>query len=92
MEASQQDRLYSNPLNQGRYRNNPCPCGSGKKIKKCHGRATAVSFDERNDIIRLVNEFNVRFKTQFEDAASKALEASKALKELADGNKESRDN
>jgi hypothetical protein len=22
-------------------RNDPCPCGSGKKFKKCHGGATA---------------------------------------------------
>ena len=22
-------------------RNDPCPCGSGKKFKKCHGAATA---------------------------------------------------
>jgi preprotein translocase subunit SecA len=22
-------------------RNDPCPCGSGKKYKKCHGRASA---------------------------------------------------
>jgi uncharacterized protein YecA (UPF0149 family) len=22
-------------------RNDPCPCGSGKKYKKCHGQATA---------------------------------------------------
>jgi hypothetical protein len=24
---------------KGRNRNEPCPCGSGKKVKKCHGRA-----------------------------------------------------
>ena len=24
-------------------RNDPCPCGSGKKYKKCHGAAAAVS-------------------------------------------------
>jgi hypothetical protein len=23
-------------------RNDPCPCGSGKKYKKCHGAATAA--------------------------------------------------
>jgi uncharacterized protein YecA (UPF0149 family) len=22
-------------------RNDPCPCGSGKKYKKCHGRTAA---------------------------------------------------
>jgi preprotein translocase subunit SecA len=24
-------------------RNDPCPCGSGKKYKKCHGATVAVS-------------------------------------------------
>ena len=24
-------------------RNDPCPCGSGKKYKKCHGATAAVS-------------------------------------------------
>jgi len=24
-------------------RNDPCPCGSGKKYKKCHGAAAAVA-------------------------------------------------
>src|SRR5258708_29125228 len=24
-------------------RNDPCPCGSGKKFKKCHGRSMTVS-------------------------------------------------
>lgn len=24
---------------KGRNRNEPCPCGSGRKVKKCHGRA-----------------------------------------------------
>lgn len=24
---------------KGRNRNEPCPCGSGKKVKKCHGRS-----------------------------------------------------
>ncbi len=28
-------------------RNDPCPCGSGKKYKKCHGRSEAA--DETND-------------------------------------------
>src|ERR1039457_6747441 len=28
-------------------RNDPCPCGSGKKYKKCHGGPTAPSFTVR---------------------------------------------
>ena len=27
-------------------RNNPCPCGSGKKYKNCHGRAGTTSLPE----------------------------------------------
>jgi preprotein translocase subunit SecA len=26
---------------EGVGRNDPCPCGSGKKFKKCHGKAEA---------------------------------------------------
>lgn len=25
---------------KGRDRNRPCPCGSGRKLKRCHGRAS----------------------------------------------------
>ena len=28
-------------------RNDPCPCGSGKKYKKCHGRSGST--DETDD-------------------------------------------
>ncbi|MCR5675267.1 MAG: SEC-C domain-containing protein [Lachnospiraceae bacterium] len=28
------------------YPNDPCPCGSGKKYKKCHGRAGSNRFEE----------------------------------------------
>lgn len=27
-------------------RNEPCPCGSGRKYKQCHGAANTVSGDE----------------------------------------------
>ena len=35
------DQLRFNELTQGRKvgRYEPCPCGSGKKYKKCHGKA-----------------------------------------------------
>jgi hypothetical protein len=26
------------PIMKGRQRNEPCPCGSGKKFKRCHGQ------------------------------------------------------
>ena len=30
------------------YPNDPCPCGSGKKYKKCHGRNGANRFETSN--------------------------------------------
>jgi uncharacterized protein YecA (UPF0149 family) len=27
----------AHPIHQAAGRNDPCPCGSGKKFKKCHG-------------------------------------------------------
>jgi uncharacterized protein YchJ len=38
-----QRRIKSEPVAagrrlKGRDRNQPCPCGSGEKAKKCHGR------------------------------------------------------
>ena len=27
-------------------RNDPCPCGSGKKYKKCHGKEQTVNLQE----------------------------------------------
>lgn len=32
--------LERNPLR--RYRNLPCPCQSGQKVKRCHGRLDAL--------------------------------------------------
>ena len=29
------------------YPNDPCPCGSGKKFKQCHGRRYTVSHQNR---------------------------------------------
>jgi uncharacterized protein YecA (UPF0149 family) len=34
---SRPPRLYSQMPAQKTGRNDPCPCGSGKKYKKCHG-------------------------------------------------------
>jgi len=38
-QAGKQDRTYRRSRPKV-GRNDPCPCGSGKKFKKCHGRAT----------------------------------------------------
>lgn len=65
---------YFNPLSNGSNRNRPCVCGSGKKIKKCHGVESSVSKDEYDRIIRMIHQFNVRYKTAFAENAKKALE------------------
>jgi hypothetical protein len=48
---------YRNPLSLGKVRNDPCICGSGKKIKKCHGRDSAVSFEGAQEIRGLIQRY-----------------------------------
>lgn len=68
------DARYRNPLRDGKLRNLKCLCGSGKKIKKCHGR-DSLSFDEANEVRGLILRFH---------AAREALQAivEKKLSEL----------
>jgi hypothetical protein len=33
-------------------RNDPCPCGSGKKYKKCHGQSATIGLAIRPDVAR----------------------------------------
>ena len=42
-----QEQKQSGTVKKGRkiYPNDPCPCGSGKKYKKCHGRNGANRFE-----------------------------------------------
>jgi len=47
--------LFNNPLSAGALRNQPCVCGSGKKIKHCHGVKRNVSKSECDDIFKLIN-------------------------------------
>lgn len=45
-----------NPLKRGKYRNIPCPCGSGRKAKKCHGLEPfmkAEAAKEAQDILNI---------------------------------------
>ena len=42
--------LYRNPMAKGEYRNHPCICNSGKKMKKCHGANSAVTLEEFKEI------------------------------------------
>ena len=36
--ASSSTQSFHDPKFQNAGRNDPCPCGSGKKFKKCHGK------------------------------------------------------
>ncbi len=54
----QDNKRYINPLAQGTLRNKPCICGSGKKIKRCHGQDMAVSVHKLNQITRMLQAAN----------------------------------
>ncbi|WP_079527343.1 SEC-C metal-binding domain-containing protein [Halobacillus hunanensis] len=43
-------------------RNDPCPCGSGKKYKKCHGKTNVIEFPSKK-----VEEELDRYLLQFQD-------------------------
>ena len=45
------NKRYPNPLASGKFRNAPCVCGSGKKVKKCCGINYVVSEEKRKEII-----------------------------------------
>jgi uncharacterized protein len=38
MHLAQQEKALRDRLSQA-HRNDPCPCGSGRKVKQCHGRS-----------------------------------------------------
>lgn len=48
------EKLYRNPLCIGALRNKPCICGSGKKIKQCHGQKYAVTLEDAKAINELL--------------------------------------
>lgn len=54
MEKS--ETLYINPLYSGKLRNVMCICGSGKKIKRCHGRDFGIDVIMLNEINRLIDK------------------------------------
>ena len=48
-ERTQGDGAKTEPIKRDKTkvgRNDPCPCGSGKKYKKCHGKDEAESASE----------------------------------------------
>jgi hypothetical protein len=52
--------MFRNPMAHGQYRNHPCICGSGKKMKKCHGKEYAITAEELEAIKTLGKEHNQR--------------------------------
>ena len=66
-------------------RNDPCPCGSGKKYKKCHGVTSAVTADSVYDRMRRLDAEAGRHIMKFaaERYGDRSLAA--AWKELFDG-------
>ena len=59
-------------------RNAPCPCGSGKRFKDCHGALgpTAVAVAPPSDFDRLLGEANAAFTAgRIGDARTRILAA-----------------
>ena len=73
-EISQKPAKYFNRLASSKFRNDPCPCSSGKKIKKCHGRERTVTLQEFNDINLWVTEWQLAMKKALKDNSIKDLE------------------
>lgn len=65
---------FMNPISSGKYRNDPCPCGSGKKIKKCHGVKTDITLEERNEINGWIQSFNKRLADALKHGRMKEVE------------------
>lgn len=48
-DGCEMKELYRNPWKNGRYANHHCFCGSGKKLKRCHGQDHTLSIEELED-------------------------------------------
>lgn len=51
-----------NPLAKKKIGNHPCPCGSGKKIKKCHGIVSWLHPADYRRMVETVKEVHTRVK------------------------------
>lgn len=71
-EKPKREVMYKNPLAKGKYRNTPCICGSGKKIKKCHGRDNAIDVLKLNEINRMIDKNNKAYEAAMRDQWEKA--------------------
>lgn len=54
---------FFNSLSEGRLRNDLCLCGSGKKVKKCHGKERLILKHEHNEVVELINTYNNNLKS-----------------------------
>lgn len=79
-------KRYRNPLARGKYRNDPCVCGSGKKVKNCHGKESSVSLTELENIMNMIDNFRMRYKKALDDNIKEEIE--RLSKGDLSGNKE----
>lgn len=73
--------LYGNPYAKGAYRNAPCICGSGKKMKKCHGGERLVSEKELKELYDIDRKRHEDFNEALAKAAEKKVQDAKDAKE-----------
>lgn len=66
--------LYRNPMHKGEYRNHPCICNSGKKMKKCHGAERGVTAEGLKEIHELGEAHNKRVMEFNDEILKKAQE------------------
>ena len=51
-------KIYKNPFHKSNMlREMMCPCGSGEKVKNCHGKEGKLSLDEYNEVVKLGKEY-----------------------------------
>ena len=74
------DVVY-NPLCSGKWANKPCVCGSGKKIKKCHGQYRAIPIEMKRDLDNILPEYKnlLELKRLSLNSYNKAFNRSKEL-------------
>lgn len=53
-----------NQLAKGKYRNAKCICGSGLKMKNCHGQKYRLSIEEFEANNKMIHENNVKVITE----------------------------
>jgi len=59
LKEAAKPKLFRNPLHMGAIRNKPCICGSGKKIKQCHGEKYAILEEEAKAISEIITRKNL---------------------------------